>query len=102
MQGKAQEEATTPDQKGMSLGADSAEKAPQSGPMSIFWSYLKPQKWLIIWALLLAAASQLLTLGDVVVFGTIIDKFVTNAAARTEAQFLNGVLFWVLLAIGIA
>ena len=43
--------------------------------MKILWKYLKPQKWLILVALILAAISQLLNLIDPVIFGKIIDDY---------------------------
>lgn len=43
--------------------------------MQILWKYLKPQKWLIVIALILAAISQLLNLIDPVIFGKSIDEY---------------------------
>lgn len=41
--------------------------------MKILWAYLKPYRWLIGLSLLLAAAAQLLSLIDPIIFGMIID-----------------------------
>ncbi len=70
--------------------------------MSILWKYLKPQQWLIVLSLLLATASQLLSLIDPVIFGKIIDNYATNAGNRTEDELIEGVLFWLGVAILIA
>lgn len=46
--------------------------------MIILWKYLKPQKWLIAIALVLAGISQLLNLVDPIIFGMIIDDYAVN------------------------
>lgn len=70
--------------------------------MSILWKYLKPQQWLIALSLLLATVSQLLSLIDPVIFGKIIDNYATNAGNRSEDELIEGVLFWLGVAILIA
>jgi len=70
--------------------------------MWIFWKYLKPQKWLIVVALVLAAASQLLNLVDPIIFGMIIDDYALNPGTLTEEALVRGVLFWLLVAISVA
>jgi ATP-binding cassette subfamily B protein len=71
-------------------------------PMSVFWEHLKPQGWLIALSLLLAATCQALTMGGLVIFGTIIDRIVAAPGGGSASQRLAGVLPWVLLAVGIA
>lgn len=70
--------------------------------METLWKYLKPHKRLIIWALLLATAAQLLSLIDPVIFGKIIDDYATHPVAQTEKELINGVIFWLLIAVGVA
>lgn len=70
--------------------------------MYILWKYLQPQRTLIFFSLLLAAAAQLLSLIDPIIFGKIIDDYATNAQSRPQEELINGVLFWLGVAIGIA
>ena len=70
--------------------------------MKILWKYLKPQKWLIIIALILAGISQLMNLIDPVIFGKIIDDYALNPGNLLESDLVNGVLFWLGLAIIVA
>src|SRR5690348_9746535 len=70
--------------------------------MKILWKYLQPQRWLIFVSLLLAGASQLLSLVDPIIFGKIIDEYATNPGARTEDQLVKGVLWWLGVAIVVA
>ena len=70
--------------------------------MWILWKYLKPQKWLIVIALVLAAVSQLLSLVDPLIFGKIIDDFAINPGTMTEEALVKGVLFWLVVALSVA
>ncbi len=70
--------------------------------MSVLWKYLKPQKWLIVVALVLAGISELLSLFDPLIFGKIIDDYALNPANSTEEMLIKGVLFWLGVAITIA
>jgi len=70
--------------------------------MWILWKYLKPQKWLIVVALVLAAASQLLNLIDPVIFGKIIDDYALNPGSLTESELVRGALFWLGVALAVA
>src|SRR6478735_11964886 len=70
--------------------------------MYILWKYLKPHRTLIFYSLLLAAAAQLLSLIDPIIFGKIIDDYATNAHSRPQEELINGVLLWLGVAIGIA
>ncbi len=70
--------------------------------MTILWKYLKPQKRLIIAALVLAGISQLLNLLDPVIFGMIIDTYALNPDHIAEDALVWGVLFWLGVAVGIA
>lgn len=70
--------------------------------MYVLWKYLRPQKVLVFFSLLLAAAAQLLSLIDPVIFGEIIDRYSVNVNNLTEAVLIRGVLNWLFLAFGIA
>src|SRR5690554_6003504 len=70
--------------------------------MQILWKYFKVQKWWIVLALFLAAIAQLLNLIDPIIFGKIIDEYATNPGGRTQEELVNGVLYWLGIAILIA
>src|SRR6476620_8635854 len=70
--------------------------------MKILWIYLKPHRKLIFLSLLLAATAQLLNLLDPVIFGKIIDTFTVNRNNLPEKELINGVIYWLLIALGIA
>ena len=70
--------------------------------MKILWQYMKPHKWLVIWSLVLAGIAQLLTLIDPVIFGKIIDEYALNPGKKTETELVNGVLWWLMIAIIVA
>jgi ATP-binding cassette, subfamily B, bacterial len=70
--------------------------------MQILWKYLRPHKGLIILALLLALAAQLLNLIDPIIFGKIIDDYASGRGNRPETELVRGVLFWLVLAIAVA
>lgn len=70
--------------------------------MKILWKYLKPHRALITFSLVLAAAAQLLNLLDPVIFGKIIDNYATNKHNLSQQELINGVVYWLLIALGIA
>ncbi|SDF28617.1 ATP-binding cassette, subfamily B [Mucilaginibacter pineti] len=70
--------------------------------MALLWQYLRPHRNLIIFALLLAAAAQLLLLIDPVIFGHIIDQYATNKDHLPEHELLQAILYWLLIALGLA
>ncbi len=70
--------------------------------MKILWTYLKPYRWWIFLALALAGIAQILSLYDPVIFGKIIDQYALNPGSKTEDQLINGTVFWLIIAIGIA
>lgn len=70
--------------------------------MKILWTYLRPQRWLIILSLVLAGIGQLLTLVDPIIFGKIIDDYASGPTNKQESELVSGVLFWLVLAVGIA
>ncbi|HKH61998.1 MAG TPA: ABC transporter ATP-binding protein [Flavitalea sp.] len=70
--------------------------------MHILWKYFKQQRWRVFVALLLAAIAQLLSLIDPIIFGKIIDDYATNAGNLSEKELINGVLYWLGIAIAIS
>jgi len=70
--------------------------------MRTLWYYLKPQRPLIIYSLLAAGAAQLLNLTDPIIFGKIIDNYANNPNHLSQNALINGVLKWLMIAIGIA
>lgn len=53
-------------------------------------------------SLFLATTSQLLSLIDPIIFGKIIDDYTINVEGKSQSELVNGVLFWLAIAIGIA
>jgi ATP-binding cassette subfamily B protein len=70
--------------------------------MKILWKYLKPHRLLIGCSLILAAGAQLLNLLDPVIFGKIIDRYATNKYNLPENELIRGIVYWLLVALGIA
>ena len=70
--------------------------------MLIFWKYLRPHRPLILGSLFLAGTAQLLALIDPVIFGKIIDQYAGNKGNLSEHQRIQGVLYWLVIALGIA
>ncbi|GAB3782796.1 ABC transporter ATP-binding protein [Spirosoma horti] len=70
--------------------------------MLILWNYLKPYRWLAVLALALAGVAQILALVDPIIFGKLIDEYATNPGQKTDTQKINGVLFLLGIAVGVA
>ena len=70
--------------------------------MQILWKYLRPHRTLVFFSLLLAGVAQLLNLVDPLIFGKIIDDYATHPGNRTEEELVQGVLFWLGVALAIA
>ena len=78
--------------------------------MKILLQYLKPYKWMIALALLLAAINQVFSMFDPMLIGKLIDKFANHpyhfdaqkTLPRTQNQFLRGVLGLLGLLVGTA
>ncbi|MEX2232592.1 MAG: ABC transporter ATP-binding protein, partial [Cyclobacteriaceae bacterium] len=70
--------------------------------MDILWNYLKPHRKLVIFSLLLAAVSQVLTMVDPLIFGKIIDEYATNPNNLSESDLMKGVSFWLVIAVVVA
>lgn len=70
--------------------------------MQILWKYLQPQRWLILFSLLLAGIAQILSLIDPVIFGKIIDDYAGQINIKPREELVKGVLWWLFIAIAIA
>jgi ATP-binding cassette subfamily B protein len=70
--------------------------------MKILWIYLKPYRWWIFLALLLAGIAQVLALYDPIIFGKIIDDYALKPGNKTEDELIRGVSFWMGIAVAIA
>ncbi|HYE55978.1 MAG TPA: ABC transporter ATP-binding protein [Chitinophagaceae bacterium] len=70
--------------------------------MRILWKYLKPQRWLVVLSLALAGLAQVLALIDPIIFGKIIDDYANNRANRSQQELVEGVLWWLLVAVIVA
>jgi hypothetical protein len=62
----------------------------------------KLQKWLVIIVIILATRAQLLTRTDPIIFGKIIDNWAINLKNLRQSQLVNGVLYWLGIAIALA
>ncbi|MBS1730222.1 MAG: ABC transporter ATP-binding protein [Bacteroidetes bacterium] len=85
--------------------------------MKILLTYLKPFKWLVVLALLLAAINQSFSMLDPYFFGKLFDKYATHpfaegyfneqkqfikTATRTQSQFIWGVMGYLGILISVA
>src|SRR5690606_18800667 len=70
--------------------------------MKLFREYLWPYRWLVILAMALAGAAQILALYDPIIFGKIIDNYALNFGQMPEDELISGVVKLLLLAIAIA
>lgn len=70
--------------------------------MNLLWQYLKPYKYWVALALLLAGIAQILALYDPIIFGQIIDQYALNPNAQSQDELVKGVLKLLVIAIAIA
>ncbi|MBS1638433.1 MAG: ABC transporter ATP-binding protein [Bacteroidetes bacterium] len=78
--------------------------------MKILLKYIKPYRWLVLLALFLASVNQVFSLFDPMLVGKLIDGFATHPhttdkagmQTRTEHEFVNGLLFYLMLLVGTA
>ena len=70
--------------------------------MKTFLFYLKKHKGLVVLTLILATINQVFSLLDPMIFGKLLDKFISHPKDYTQSQFINGVMFFIGLAIGAA
>ncbi len=70
--------------------------------MKILWTYLKPHRSLVAFALLLAAINQIFSLLDPLIFRHVIDEYATKYAELDRGSFFRGVLTLLAAAVGVA
>jgi ATP-binding cassette subfamily B protein len=70
--------------------------------MKVLWTYLKPYRYWILLALVLAGVAQILVLYDPIIFGKIIDKFALHPGTQVEEYLVKGVIYWLGIAVAIA
>ena len=70
--------------------------------MKILWTYLKPHRSLVVFALLLAAINQIFSLLDPLIFRHVIDEYATKYAELDRGSFFRGVLTLLAAAVGVA
>ncbi len=70
--------------------------------MKILWTYLKPHRRLVAFALLLAAINQIFSLLDPLIFRHVIDEYATKYAELDRGSFFRGVLTLLAAAVGVA
>ncbi len=70
--------------------------------MKVLWTYLKPYRYWILLALILAGFAQILVLYDPIIFGKIIDKFALHPGTQVQEELVKGVIYWLGIAVGIA
>ena len=70
--------------------------------MKLLLSYLKRYKGLVILSMLLASINQVFSLLDPLIFGKILDRFVSHPKDFTQTEFLTGIGWLIGAAIGVA
>ena len=70
--------------------------------MKILWTYLKPHRSLVAFALLLAAINQIFSLLDPLIFRHVIDNYASHPKDYTRAEFFRGVALLLGMAVGVA
>jgi ATP-binding cassette subfamily B protein len=70
--------------------------------MSLLWKYLKNYKKLLVISLVFATINQIFSLLDPQVFRIIIDRYATRFEELSREDFISGVLFLLVLSIGLA
>lgn len=76
--------------------------------MKILLSYLKPYKWTIVLALVLAGINQTFSMFDPMIFGKMIDQFASHpwtyadGSVRDESGYIRGLAFMLFLLVGTA
>lgn len=70
--------------------------------MKTLWKYLKPQRWVVAFALFLAAINQIFSLLDPLIFRYVIDEYATKYAEMDRGTFFRGVLTLLAAAVGVA
>ncbi len=70
--------------------------------MKIFWTYLRPYKWVAVLSMVLAAVAQALNFLDPIIFGKIIDDYALSPGNKTEDELVRGIIGMLILAIAVS
>jgi len=70
--------------------------------LQTLWTYLKPHRAIVVFALLLAAINQIFSLLDPLIFRHVIDEYATKYAELDRGSFFRGVLVLLAAAVGVA
>jgi len=70
--------------------------------LQILWTYLKPHRAIVAFALVLAAINQIFSLLDPLIFRHVIDEYATKYAELDRGSFFRGVLTLLAAAVGVA
>ncbi|MEZ4210145.1 MAG: ABC transporter ATP-binding protein [Patescibacteria group bacterium] len=70
--------------------------------MKLIFSFLRPYKWYMVLALVLATINQVFSLLDPQIFRLLVDNYATKANELTPEVFLRGVLWLMLASVGVA
>ena len=70
--------------------------------MKILLQYLKPYKWLITLALILAAINQVFSMMDPWIFGNMVDKYAVHPHNFSRSDYIWGVIGMLGMLIGVA
>ena len=70
--------------------------------MNLLWQYIKNQKKILVGALILATINQVFSLLDPQIFRLIVDNYASKAMSLISDQFFRGVLFLLLISMGVA
>lgn len=70
--------------------------------MKILLLYLKPYKWMIALALLLAAINQVFSMLDPYFFGKMIDAYATKPHSHSQSEYIWGVITYLGILVSVA
>jgi ATP-binding cassette subfamily B protein len=84
--------------------ASAPEDPRQYNPRTLqtLWTYLKPHRAIVAFALILAAINQIFSLLDPLIFRHVIDEYATKYAELDRGSFFRGVLLLLAAAVGVA
>ncbi len=70
--------------------------------MKILLLYLKPYKWLLVLALILAAINQVFSMLDPYFFGKMVDDYATKPHKHNQSQYVWGVITYLGILVSVA
>lgn len=70
--------------------------------MKLIFSYLKPYRWYLLLALLLATINQVFSLLDPQIFRMLVDNYASRAGEISVSEFMRGVGWLMLASVGVA